>query len=73
MYKNQPAKRKSALIYTAVVLSKAWKYPCVSHLQNPDLASLCKGFRSRYTATQLQTGFLLTSTGHLAQKDRSSW
>ena len=54
------------------MLSKAWKYHCISHLQNPDLASSCKGFRRRCAATQLQIGFLLTSTGHLAHKRREA-
>lgn len=60
------------LIYIAIVLSKAWKYHHISYLQNPDLASFHKGFRRRCTATQLQIGFLPTSTGHLAQQERSS-
>lgn len=68
--KNQLANKRQALIYTALVLSKPWKYHYISDLQNPDLASLHKGFRRRCTATQLQIGFLVTSTGRLAKGEK---
>lgn len=71
MYKNHPVNKKQALIYIGIALSKAWKYHHIKNLQNPDSAFSGKIFR-RCTAMQLQTGFLLTSTDHLAQERREA-